>query len=94
MRLRQAHLLFGGRGTDVDRLVLMLLKLLEIQWAIIQCTGQAKSVFHQNSLTRAIPCVHAADLRKRSVAFVDHEQKIFREEIHQSVGLRACWPSA
>src|SRR2546423_4200603 len=75
------------RGADVDKLVRQLHKLGKIQRPVIQRAGQTKSIVDQHCLARLVPFIHPTDLRNGRVRLIDHGQKIFREEIDDSVGL-------
>ena len=52
-----------------------------------QRARQTKAIVDQHGLARPISFIHPADLRNGGVRFIDHEQKILREEIDQGVGL-------
>ena len=77
----------GRRGADVDKLIRQLHKLGKIQWPVIQRARQTKSIIDQHRLARLVPFIHPADLRNGGVRLIDHGQKVFWEEIDDSVGL-------
>ena len=85
--LRECFSLVGaGRGRGVDRLVDVVLELLELQRAVVQGRGQAEAVVDQHFLARAVAVVHAADLRKGHVRLVDEHQEIVGEVVQQRPG--------
>ena len=55
----------------------------KVERAIIERARQTKAVIDQHGLARFVAFIHPADLRNGGVRFIDHEQKIFREEIEQ-----------
>src|SRR5690349_17032755 len=79
---------FRRRRTDVNQLIRSLHEFVEIQWPVIQRARQPESKINQHALARTIALVHSANLRDGGVRFVDHDEKIFRKEIEDRVGLR------
>ena len=76
--------LISGRGCGHEHhLIDMGLKLLKIQWAVIQGRRQAESIIHQCLLSRPVTEIHAADLRKRDMGLVHDNQEIIREIVEQ-----------
>ena len=76
--------LVSGRGCGHEHhLIDMGLKLLKIQWAVIQGRRQAESIIHQCLLSRPVTEIHAADLRKRDMGLVHDDQEIIREIVEQ-----------
>ena len=84
---------FRRCGAHVNELIRHLHEFVEIERPIIERARQTKSVLDQHGFARAIAFVHATDLRNRGVRFIDHHEKIFREEIDDCVWLRSGWPS-
>ena len=66
---------------NVDELGNPRLKLIETKRAVIERRGQAKTVFHQRHLTRAVTFVHTANLRHRHMALIDDAEHILRKVI-------------
>ena len=85
--LRMFPLVRARGRTGVDRLAHPILKLLEVERAVIQRARQAEPIVHERELSRTVTVVHTADLRQRHVRLVDHYEKVFREIIEQ-----ACRP--
>ena len=81
--LAHPQLVVARRGRNIDKLGYPCLKLVETKRAIIECRGQAKTVFHQRYLTRAVAFMHAADLRHRHMALVDDTEHVLRKVIDQ-----------
>ena len=76
-------LVIPRRGRNEHRLRRQGFPLLEAQGSVVQRRGQAKAVFHQGFLARAVALVHAADLRHRNMAFVDEQQAVLRQVFEQ-----------
>ena len=76
-------LIVARRGRDVNGLVHPLLKLLELQRAVVIRARQAEAVLNERILARAVAAVHGAHLRQRDVALVDKEQKVLRKIVQQ-----------
>ena len=74
-------LVFARRGRNIDKLGYPCLKLIETKRAVIERRGQAKTVFHQRHLTRAVTFVHAANLRHRHMALIDDAEHILGKVI-------------
>src|SRR5580704_6900382 len=76
---------FVGTGScrDIDHLIGAMLELLEIERAIIQSRGHAKTEVDQSLLPGAVAMIHPAHLRNGLVRFVDEEQIILRHVIEQ-----------
>ena len=79
--LAHPQLVVARRGRNIDKLGYPCLKLIETKRAIIKCRGQAKTVFHQRHLTRAVTFVHAANLRHRHMALIDDAEHILGKVI-------------
>ena len=79
--LTHAQLIVARRSRDVDELGNPRLKLIETKRAVIERRGQAKTVFHQRHLTRAVTFVHAANLRHRHMALIDDAEHILGKVI-------------
>jgi hypothetical protein len=62
---------------------ILLLELLELQRPVVQRAGQAKAVFHQRGLARAVAVVHAAELADQHVALVQEHQRVAGQVVHQ-----------
>ena len=80
------QLVVARRGRNIDKLGDPCLKLIETKRAVIERRGQAKTVFHQRDLARAVALVHAADLRHRDVGLVDDAEEVLREVVDEGVG--------
>ena len=74
------------RGAHIDELVCRLHELAEIQRTVVQRAWQPESVFHQHALARAVPGIHAADLRNRGMRLVDDQQVILWQKVQKRVG--------
>ena len=75
--------ILGRCGADVDRLLRDFGKLIECQWAVVQCAGQPETMRNQHLFARAVAGVHAPDLGDHHVALVDNCQPFGREIIKQ-----------
>ena len=84
-----AGVVIARRGADIDRLVDMLLELIETQRAVVQRRGQAEAVADQHFLARAVALIHAAHLRQRHVALVHDQQPVGGEVVEQCPGCAA-----
>ena len=81
------NLEFSRCGAHIDDLVRHLHELIEIKRAIVERTGQTKSIFNQHRFARAVAFVHATDLRDGGMRFIDHGEKIVREKVDNRVRL-------
>ena len=72
-----------GRRGDVDRLVDVLLELLERQRPVVERGRQPEPEVDEDLLARPVVLVHADDLRDRHVRLVDDEQPVRREVVEQ-----------
>ena len=79
--LAHPQLVVARRGRNIDKLGYPCLKLIETKRAVIERRGQAKTVFHQRHLTRAVTFVHAANLRHRHMALIDDAEHILGKVI-------------
>ena len=79
-------LVWAGRGGDEDRLVEVMLELVERQRAVVQRRGQAEAVVHQHLLARAVAVEHAAHLRQRDMRLVHHQQEVVGHVVEQRPG--------
>ena len=79
--LAHPQLVVARRGRNIDKLGYPCLKLIETKRAVIERGGQAKTVFHQRHLTRAVTFVHAANLRHRHMALIDDAEHILGKVI-------------
>ena len=79
--LAHPQLVVARRGRNIDKLGDPCLKLIETKRAVIERRGQAKTVFHQRHLTRAVTFVHAANLRHRHMALIDDAEHILGKVI-------------
>ena len=73
----------GRCRRHVDALADAGVELLEAQRPVVERAGQAEPEVHQRLLARAVAVVHAAHLRDRLVALVDHQQEIVGEVVEQ-----------
>ena len=55
----------------------------ELQWSVIHRRWQSKTMFYQGLLSASVSGELTVQLRYRHMAFVDHEQIIFRKIIQQ-----------
>ncbi len=78
-------LVIRGRRRKEDHLLPHILELIELQRAVVHRAGQAKTVLDQYRLPAAIAVVHRANLRDGDVAFVDNQQEVIAEVVHQRV---------
>ena len=79
-------LVVSGCGRDIDELRHAALELIEAQGTVIKRARQAKSMFYQRNLARAVSFVHAADLRHRHVALVDDAEHVLGEIVDEREG--------
>ena len=63
----------------------MAFKLLPTQWPVIQGRRQTETIVDQHLLARAVSIVHSLDLSHGHVAFINHDEEIFREEVKKGV---------
>ena len=75
----------GRRRRHENPLPRPLVKLVKLKRPIIKSHRQAEAMFDQCCLTRVVAGPHGSNLRNRDVRLVDHQQRIFREEIEQRV---------
>ena len=80
----------SGRGRDKNRLAHLGLEFFEFERPVVQRAGQAKTIFHQRGLARAVAVVHAAKLANQHVAFVQKHQRVFGQVIGQRGRRLAC----
>src|SRR2546427_1473551 len=73
-----------GSGGHIDHLIGAMLELLEIERAIIQSGGHAKTEVDQSLLAGAVAMIHPAHLRNGLVRFVHEQQIVLRHVIEQS----------
>ena len=79
--LAHPQLVVARSGRNIDKLGYPRLKLIETKRTVIERRGQAKTVFHQRHLTRAVTFVHAANLRHRHMALIDDAEHILGKVI-------------
>ena len=63
----------------------MTVKLFEVQRPVVECAGQPESVVHQGLFSGTVSGIHGTYLRQCDMAFIDDQEKVFREVIQQSV---------
>ena len=80
------ELIFGGRRADIEDAWGEVVELLELQWSIVQRSGQAEAVLHEARLTRAVTTIHRMDLWYGHVALVDDEEEVIREVVEEAEG--------
>ena len=61
-----------------------MLELLETQRAVVEGRRQPEPVLDQGLLAGSIALVHCTELRNGLVAFVDHQQGVFRQVVEQA----------
>ena len=71
----------------------MAFKLLPTQWPVIQGRRQTETIVDQHFLARAVSIVHALDLSHGHVTFIDHDEKIFWEEVKKGVRWLSLTPA-
>ena len=71
--LRLFQFIIGRGCRDVNDLVRDAVEFVGFQWAIVQCGGQPKPVFHQGSFSGAVTSKHGPDLWDCDVAFIHHQ---------------------
>ena len=62
-----------------------LMKLFKTQWTVVKGGRQTETIFHKVLLPGTVASIHSTDLWHAYVAFVNHDQIIFREKIEQTV---------
>ena len=77
------HLPRARRRGDEHRHGPEAFPFLEFQWPVVDAGRQPETEFRQDALAREIALVHAAKLRHRDVAFVDDQQRVFRQILEQ-----------
>ena len=82
---RLAELKVSRRGRDIDHLMHQALKLVKLQWAVVESRGQTKSILHQIFLARTVSPIHRVDLRHGDMTLVNHHQIVLRKEVQQTV---------
>ena len=60
-----------------------LLELVEFERAVVQRTGQAKTVFDQGGFARPVAVVHPTELANQHMAFVQKHERVFGQVIGQ-----------
>ena len=73
----------AGRRRDVDRLVDVVLELLERQRPVVERRREPEAEIDQDLLAGPVVLVHAHDLGDGHVRLVDHEQPVGREVVEQ-----------
>src|SRR3954470_14020403 len=76
-------LVIRRRGGDERGLAHHVLELIEAQGPVVQRRRQAKAVFDEIFLARAVALVHAAELRDRDMTLVDDHQRVGREIVDE-----------
>ena len=79
------HFILTWCRRHINDLVDMAFKLFPTQWPVIQSRRQTEAIVDQHFLARAVSIVHALDLSHSHVAFIDHDEEIFWEEVKESV---------
>ena len=77
------HLPGAGGGRDKDGLRAESLPLLEFQRPVIHAARQPEAIFRQRALAREVAFEHGPDLRHGDVAFIDDQQRVFRQIFEQ-----------
>ena len=78
---RLAELKVSRRCRDIDHLMHQALKLVKLQWAVVESRGQTKSILHQIFLARTVSPIHRVDLRHGDMTLVDYHQIVLRKEV-------------
>jgi hypothetical protein len=81
--LAALELIGSGSGGYVDRLADAAHELGEVQRAVVEGRGHAKTVLHQGLLARAVAVVHAPHLGNGLVRLVDHHHRVLGQIVHQ-----------
>ena len=88
-----AALVLGGGCADVNDLVGTVLELLKVQRSVIQRRGQAEAVIYQHLFSGPVTVIHRPDLGQHHVAFINEQQVVLGEIVHQSKGCAARRPA-
>ena len=83
--IRLFHLIVSWCRRHINDLVDMAFKLLSTKRAVVQGRWQTEAIVDQHLLARAVSIIHALDLSHGHVAFVNHDKKIFWEEVQEGV---------
>ena len=75
---------FGRRRRHKDHLAHTLLKLLQLEWPVVQRTGQTETVLNQGGLAGTVAVVHAPKLPHEYMAFVQEHQGVLGQIVGQS----------
>ena len=78
------QLIFSRCGAHKNNLRHQSLKLIEVQWSVVQCRWQPEPKVYQIHLARPIPAIHAAYLRNGHMAFIYNQQEVIREIVQQA----------
>ena len=69
--LAGTFLVIAWRCRNVDELRNARFEFVEAQRTVIETAGQPETMLRQRDFTRAVPFMHAANLRNRHVALID-----------------------
>ena len=72
-----------GRRRNKNRLRHQVFKFIKTQRAVVERGRQAKTVLNQILLARAVTEIHRADLRDGGMAFIDEQERVFWQVVHQ-----------
>ena len=84
--LTLSQLILGRRSTDIEDAGGEGIELFVLQWTVIQRCGQAKTIFHETNLARAVASVHRMDLWYGHMALIYDQQVVTREVVQQAEG--------
>ncbi len=79
------ELVVRGSSRDVDNLVCHLLKLLELQRAIVARGAESETEIDKALLALAVAAIHGVDLWDGHVTLVYNEQKVLWEIVEQAI---------
>ena len=83
---RVGFLVVGWSGRYENRLPHALLKFLELERPVVQRRRQAKAIFHQCGLARAVAVVHGRKLPNHLVALVQEHDGVLGHVVGQRAG--------
>ena len=92
-RIAVLPFIVAGSRADEDRLVDLLLELLEEKGTVVEGRRKPEAVIDKILLPRVVAAAHSPYLRQSDVAFVDEEQPVLREIIQQAERRRPRRPA-
>ncbi len=75
----------SGRSRNEDRLIKLVIELVEVQRTVVICRGQTEAVVDKSLFSSAVARAHGAYLGQRDMALVHYQKKIVGEVIQKRV---------